>query len=582
MGNLHDIMNEALELWIKIRGITEEGNNYYLDVECKEIKDAQKIDSSGLTALMILNAQVRDYAREHKFTMLECIENHQTVNDEIKQINDLLTILNQKLALDAINEFQQQINKMAKTCDVEGIFNELIKDTVELAYIRRDALIASKYMNIHNFRRGKRAKKLQYNKSVVKFWNINSALQAAELQPVNGITLVMIRDPVILYSHFMFLIHSGENITVWTDQENETHPLQKYMSRGRAQERRWESRAFRLRFPYQLFDLDFDDEGKFIKEDGKDALVRTNVKAVPIKELRELPPDQVLWILMMFDVISNKKHKKIRSYTGEGVVETNRKLIGSVSTPDITRNDVTRENLKNKKVFERESTGQNDWLEDRYADKVPEKVYNVITSPDGPSLLSDGSPIKLGSIIRGKEYITSHGYHSKLSLIGLEPRVFGTPKEMESDRLWIARYNQAIMIQSMADKEFQKKHKEIERWYEAGILANINFILEAIARGTLPGIVKKRKCFSDYPVKGEILTQCMYKRWRPWEWKSQVNLWGWDEDKRKTLCHISGQTAWIWTRITPIVVEDIARLAGDEVPEIIQNWTMIEPYEGNS
>jgi hypothetical protein len=580
--SLHTIINEALELWIKIRGITEEGNNYYLDNECKEIKDAQKIDSSGLTALMILNAQVRNYANNCKFTILECIENHQFVENEIKQINDLLGILNQKTVQEAIVEFQQQINKMAKVCDVEGVFDDLKEDITELAYIRRDALIASKYIAIHNFKSGKRAKKCKYNKKIIKFWNINSALRAIELQPIDGITLVMIRDPVILYSHFMFLIRDGENITIWTDQEKETHPLQKYMSRSRGQERRWEDRAFRLRFPYQLFDLDFDDEGKFIKEDGKNALVRTNIKAVPIKELRELPPDQILWILMMFDIISNKKHKRIKSYTGEGVIETNQKLIGSVSTPNITRKDINRENLKSKKVFERKSTGQNNWLEDRYADRVPEKVYNIIASPNGPAQLSDGSSIKLGSIIHGKKYITAMGYHTNLSLIGLEPRVFGTPIQMESDRLWIARYNQAIMIQSMADKEFKQKHKKIEQWYKTAILNNIDFILEAIARGTLSGIIKKRNGFSECATEGNILIQCECKRWCPWEWKSQINLWNWNEDKRKALCYISGQTAWIWTKITPITAKDIARLAGEEVPEIIKNWTMIKPYEGNS
>jgi hypothetical protein len=575
-------MNEALELWIKIRGITEEGNDYHLDSECKEVRDAQKIDSSGLTALMILNAQARDYARSRKFTMLECIEDRQSVEDETRQIGDLLDILNQETAQRAIIEFQQQIDEMARVCDVEGIFNELRENITELAYIRRDALIASRYMAIHNFKSGKRAKKCKYNKKIVKFWNINSALRAAELQPVDGITLVMVRDPVILYSHFMFLVHDGENITVWTDQEKETHPLQKYMSRRRGQERRWEDRAFQLRFPYQLFDLDFDDEGKFVKEDGKNALVRTSVEAVPIKDLRELPPDQVLWILMMFDVISNKKHKRTKSYTGEGVIETNQKLIGSAATPKITRSDINRENLKAKKVFGRKSTGQNDWLEDRYADKVPEKVYNVIASPDGPAQLSDGSPIKLDSIIHSKKYITTIGYHTDLNLIGLEPRTFGTPAQMESDRLWIARYNQAVMIQAMADKEFERKRKKIEQWYEDAVLNNFDFILEAIAQGILSGTIKKHRGFGDYPAEGNMLVQCEQKRWCPWTWKSQVNLWGWNEDKRRALCYISEQTAWIWSCITPIVAEDIAKLAGKEVPEIIKNWTMLEPYEGNS
>lgn len=579
--SLYDIMDEALDLWAKIRNISDDGPmDYDLDSECREIKEAQKIDNTGLTALMLLNAQVRHYGQEQSFTMLECLEDKSVVNSKLRQLRKLLDILNQETAKNAVSEFQQQIGEMAKVCEVEGVFDELINDIIQLAYIRRDALIAIKYLRLFNFKRGKRAEKLHYNKSIIKFWNINSALRAAEVQPKDGITLVMIRDPIVLYSHFMFLVHDGENITVWTDQEDEDHPLQKYMSRSRGQERRWDTRAFKLRFPYQLFDLEFDDDGRYIKEEGRDALVRTNIEAVPIIELRELPPDQVLWILMMFDVISNKAHPKIKSHTGEGIIKTNRKLIGSVSTSDITRKDMTKQSLKKKRVFERESTGKNDWLEERYASKVPEQVFNIIASKDGPALLSDGSSFDVKSVIKDKSRITVNGYSDSLNLIGIEPRVFDTPKRMRSDRLWIARYNQALVIQRLADKEYNRKHKHVKRWYEDAIKENIDFILEAVAKGTLSGMVRHRENFSTKSKKGNILSQCMRRRWAPFGWNSQVKLYTWDYDRAR--CYLSEQLAWIWTWISPIVVEDLSRLVGKEVPEIIQNWTMLDSYVGNS
>lgn len=582
---LHEIMNNALIMWAKILDIDLTGStdslNWSLESHINEIREAQEIDNTGLTSLMLLNAKVSEYAENNSFTLLDAIKNGKAVNNRIKEIDDLLNILNKNEAITAIEEFQTRLKDMAFTCEVEGVYDELIKDTINLAYVRRDALIATKILRKFNFKRGKRAKKLQYNKDIIKFWNINSALRAAEIQPTDGITLIMIRDPVVLYSHFIFLIKDGENITIWTDKEKEDHPLQKYMSRSRVQERRYDRRVFRLRFPYELFNLEFNDEGRFVKEDGKNALVRTNVRAVPIKPLKELPPDEVLWILMMFEIISKKSHPRVKSYTGEGTLDTNRKLIGSTSVTNLTVKDVNKENLHKRGIFKRESTGQNNWLERRYANKVPNVAYNIVGS-DGICLITDGSKLDSKILTRNSTYVNSMHYHRSMSIIGVEPTSFGTHKDMESDRLWVARYNQAVVIQRLADKEFTKKKEKIKQWYENSIIKNINFILESVARGELIGDARRYKDFGEYYEPGNILKQTMYKKWVPFDWHTaQVKLYGFN-NKKKSTCYLSGQVAWIWTLITPHTARDLIKLTGENVPEIIENWTSLKPYVGNS
>lgn len=612
---IYEANNQALKVWMEATGLDPKAHDILgswarLDNTYeyhKGIRESQDVDPTALTTFMILRSTVRNFAKDQEFDGLEILEEPEKVLQRTEKLRSLLRILNDPECMEEVAHFQKTLRETAQTMGLQETVGKAIDDIQELAYIRRDALLGFKELKVYHFGYGKRGpQKPKYNENVVKFWNMNSVVMAAQAQPTDGITMVMVRDPVDLFSYFSFLVVNGENITVVSDLPDSPHPFHKYMSRSRAQERRFESRAMRLRFPYQLFDFSFNDDGRYTGEKLKTALARINTEAVRVKGIKELEPDQALWALMMFDLLSEQywlqeQKPVVLSYTGDGMRQArlgmnSKELIlpGQASLAALTRADMHRSKLKH--VFESEPTGQNDWMEDRYAGKVPEQAFNMIGEKKVYRLL-DGTQAnsKQKMVPKTKEVApvfntNSFGWKNKnWSLEAVESTLFGTPEQMESDRRFVARMNQAIIIEAEATKEFHARKKEIERWYEQAVKANLDKLLYHIAVGKFDSETQDYKPRKNgespgfdngVPQRGNILHQCRSKD--PSFWRCQVKLYG--DARTKYLCAISGKQATIWSFFRPMTPKSLADMAGckvEELPDLLQHWYRNERYTGN-
>lgn len=389
------------------------------------------------------------------------------------------------------------------------------------------------------------------------------------------------------------------------------------MSRSRGQVRRFAKRAGKLRFPYQLFDFQFSNDGKDYVGEGGGAhgLVRINTQAIKVIPLRELPADQALWAMMMFDFISRHEHSEELSHAGSGTVTKTKKnqilVPGSAVVPYITREDMTKENFdignEEDGIRGRESTGQNDWLEERYSDQVPEEIFNLV-GEDAYLMLTDGSAFEPSKMLTDdkRAEIECHnsafltGEDEKIVSIyeGVQTTSFGKPEEMDADRRWLARFNQAKHIQMLADEEFEARKEEIWAWYEERVRANADMFLEAAARGSLSGeILKSRGTFDKAAAEGDLVSQWYRKNDCPWYLPNDTGCvrlydhrhgvspvtghrtWG------KLHCHVSGQAASVWTLFKPYTANSLALLAGcavSDLPDVLQHWLRSERYVGNS
>jgi hypothetical protein len=610
---IYEANNKALKIWMKATGFKADepnilGNLYHYH---EEIRQAQEVDPTALTTFMILRSSARSFAAETEFNALEFLENPEAVLKRTEALRQLLAILKDPECQEEVARFQASLKESAKTMELFGTVGKLIDDVQELAYIRRDALLAFKELKVHHFGAGRRGDgKPKYNENVIKFWNMNSVVRAAQVQPKDGITMVMVRDPVDLFSYFCFLVVNGESITVISDLPDQPHPFHKYMSRSRAQERRFEGRAMRLRFPYQLFDFKFNDDGRYAGERTKTGLARTSIEAVLVNPIKDLEPDQALWAMMMFDLLAeqywHQEQKPVElSYTADGMrqarpdVPASKALAlpGQAFVVPLTRMDMRRDQLAG--VFERKPTGQNDWMEDRYGPLVPEQAFNLIGTEKVHRLLN-GTGVKCANLVPKTEDVGAIfntgtiGWKNKSwSLSAIEPTLFGTPAQMESDRRFIARFNQAIVIEAEATKEFHARKDEVARWYEERVKENLGTLLRHVALGKFESEKqdykphkngKERADFDNgVPQPGNILHQDSGKG--PAGWRYQVELYTLNSARTKYLCHMSGQQASVWSYFTPMTPKSIADIAGcriKDLPDVLHHWYRNERYHGNS
>lgn len=645
--NLHEITNRALRQWIKVTGVDPDEefvwSNYGIRKLNKYLRSAQDVDPTGLTAFMVTRAVAHDYVKGHSFNAMDIITADDATKARIEALGQLLKLVEAPEAVALVAEFQDQLKEAAEHYGVLQKVASLITDPNELSHIRRDALVCPGMLEHHTFAQGKRAEgDLKYNERVLKFWNMNSLVRAAAIQPTDGISIVLVRDPnVIEYSFFCFLVKDGENISVWTDAEKGTHPMQKHMSRSRARGRRLEERMSKLRFPYQLLKAKFDDEGHAYEVTG-DSLVRTNLEAVAVARIEDLDPDQILWAIMVLDVLRKEGHQKKLSGTGEGMAYrlppgTKAELPpGYLEVQELTMPEVSAETLDAQLKIEGSrafrSTGVNNWIEERYADQVDPRLYNLTESLIPKALktaekdtsgndcesvsqemvLIGGQRINATKILpdaRGfRHSMASVGCDSVTSpnLIGVDPVSFGTREEMDQDRLWIARWNQSVALGMAAVAEFDRRKDEVVKWFDQKTRANSERLIKSMVEGRLDvettisrgeGFKRKEGGFDRLIKwhrrgKGDV----------PGSWDTRFNAGraanvslfqaalrpddhSYPTKKYPLRCFVTGDAASIWVKFKPSTPEGIAALAGvemSELPELLEYWNPKPPYHGNS
>lgn len=601
MTTLYDVTNEALRLWITVTGVDPEdtnfwGSNWDIRKINETIRTAQDVDVSGLTTFMILRSMARTYVENHQVSAMALIEREAETLAELDDMRSLVRLLDNTEAMDEVARFQQSLRDTADEQELLAETAACIEDLPMLAEVRLDALRAVTSLRRDTFRHGaKRAEHLRYNKRILKFWNINSLVRAMEVQPEEGISMCLLRDPdVIEYSFFAFAVHDGDNLSVWSDVEPQEHPLQKFMSRSRSRARQLEDRMSNLRFPYQLLDVKFDDEGKHARPDSSGtALVRTSIEAVAIAPLKDLEPDQILWALMMFDLLRFQQHDESLSMTGEDVFLAlsggAQKALGSVEPIAAERitSEVMREQLATHESRGRQPTGANDWMEERYKDGVPSDLYNVFASAND-AVLRVGTT---GALVPQKK--KSAWEHSRAEIAGVNAMMFGRSGEMESDRVWIARYNQAKAVEKLALEEFERRRKEILEWYARAVQKNRGLFIEAACRGRLdfphgPQVDLNE----DFPEEvNSIRWQRFSKGESPTGWSDSesrlVQLYTpeWRRPglpRRPPKCLISGEVASVWTRFEPRTAEALKKFTNSDLPDVLEHWASEAPYHGNS
>lgn len=602
--------NQAIEIWKKATGFEPNSVSWDVYHHHKNIKQSQEVDPTALTTFMMLRSSARAFAEDQEFNYLEFLENPESVMERTADLRMLFSILRDEECQAEVLRFQNNLKVRADVMGLRAHVEATIDDVQRLAYIRRDALLAFKSLKIHHFGAGKRRpEKPKYNQNVIKFWNMNSVVMAAQQQPMDGISMVMVRDPILLFSYFCFLVVNGENISVISDIADSPHPFHKYMSRARAQERSYADRAERLRFPYQLFDFKFEDDvrGKprFMGERQKSGIAPINTQAVIVKPITELDADQALWALMMFDILAeqywNEEQKPVAlSYTADGMRQIGLKNASLIIPGQKTVSRLGREDLKKevlKDVFDRESTGQNDWMEKRYAHLVNDDLFNLIGENKTYRLLDGSStaPEKLLGDKKVKE-ILYPGHETYRELAGMEPTHFGTAVQMESDRRFIARYNQALVVSAHAKKEFEEREQEIRDWYEKKVKENLPRLLDAIAKGRMDSETQdyhptkgkdeyesaERTFDNGVPQPGNILSQYESRDYSGFQF--QVYMFTHTPRQSKYWCHLSGKRATIWNDFTPKTPRSVADMAGcqiSDLPDVLQHWYREERYHGN-
>jgi len=632
--SLNEILNVAIPKWAKLTG-TKLGTNkftftigsnsefqdYDLTKYVEDLNESRTIDMSGTTAILLLRGLFEAYVEEKSVKLHTLLYAPDSVDTSIGKIREFHELISQAPCQEAVTAFKETLRAAAVHYGYDlGKLKEHLEDERALGQLRLAASRSLDKLAVHQFAQGPRdPKPLQYNREIFEFSSINSFIYALRRQMVSGITMALIRtsndedEDAVYKAYFVLGLRNGETITVLTDFEEGEHP--EYHNVTRRPDRRLDERARQHWFPYRLL---AEDPVKHKQLKDKTAIVKIDAKATPIDEIPNLEPSEFIWLVLLFDLVAAKFDRddyKTRelSYTGEMVV-TPHALVETTSAivalgqykplilPKLTVTTATPDLAGNKTPL-----GHNAWLEDRYRDRVPEVLLDVVgarraleAGKEAGKLLPGGVKGERLPALRQQPGVITWGGSdmrlAELAPMALDPTSFGTRETIEKNRAWYARQNLVKGVQRLATAEFAAKYKLIVAWYRARIERNMPFIWKAVATGQLIAPVTEWMSREDHGFPSEdklrwkernILSQKQAPKYNPFYTPRQsISFGGWDKDKNHNVCALDPPTrATVFTNISPDNPRALALLMGiseKKLPWPLQHWTTREPYTGNS
>ncbi len=501
---------EALELWQQLIGIRAEDSAKTLGAwrlydTLKALQEAFEIDTSEITATLLLRHFLNVFIADREYSLKTLIETPDVVEHDVARTRRLTAILNRPEVAEQTEMFMQAVRKGLKHygADEREDVAKLIDKVETLGILRRDALRSMQRLKVDQFFDGQPADegtKPLYHSMVHQWWNINSMLEAAFHTP-SGVSLNLIRDHNNYHSFFCFLIKNGHNIFVLSDAPQWTHPLQP--SQSRRPDREMDERISKNWFPYEIMNITTDEDGRLAFAASKSkALVLHQEEALPVKPISELAPAELVWTLMMFDLIIDRFWKKgfkapALSYTGEMVrVQDKLELAAyKAGLPTIGYQPINVAPVTVQEVAEateadgigKQRSNRNKWLEERYRHRITEASLNAVASPDKLVFIEDGKvDERQKNEVAALDYFKKEEFRKRTEVIqSLDATTFGSRENLLANRMFIARVNYVEQIATVADQEYRDRHKDVLKWYTSAVQRNRAAILQMAGCGLI-------------------------------------------------------------------------------------------------
>lgn len=511
-------LHKAILKWIEINGVQPPDENgrwkgsmadYDIKLCYDDLKEAMELDPSNTTAVLTMRKFMKAYAGSVTATAEEMMADPTkfiSKIEAIKEINALLDIVE-------VNEDEQEFIAALRTqlkhfgayerADIQA----LLDNPHQLARLRRDALRSmEKRLKMNQFLIGAHEPddvRPVYVPVIHQFWNINSLLAMMANTP-SGVSLNLIQDQKNGFeSYFAFAIRNGGNLMILTDIPEYAHPLAADMKRR--PDRDFAARAGKNWFPYELMNIEVTEEGYLNLPSRSDvkALVTTQNVNLPLKALKDIQAEDLVWITLVFDLIISKywirKETAAQlSYTGEmlkvsDALSWQAKMVNLpvaenmplLELAPLTIDDISNTNLREDQVGYMGSR-PHQWIEDRYRDQVSEEVLNVVAENNADMLLMDDGRIVDGKSLGirlgrndhfGFEYDKAVKQGAIQAVQQYVATRFGTPEQIEADRRWLARYNFAARVNALAREEFEQEKDKLRKTYFDAVEANIDNIM---------------------------------------------------------------------------------------------------------
>ena len=504
MDQYSDLFLKAMALWCELTGVAFDQSHFtgmsavMTHIQNRRVKKAVEVDPTGYLPLMILGIELRKWLESRTASLLRVLTDD-SVSRNIGIAREIMAIVEDPSVTMRLAEERERFTKILQMIkkqkaiatsanDEQGVQEtKSVSDDmfVELLF---EAKTAGETLRVDQFRRGEKTKRAPVladtvfeSDSVSAF--VRALASAKEYE--SAVVMCLIRDAdEPLFSFFAMGIRLGERVYLVSDKPTSAHPLYKHRTRrpGRSQAERMEE----LCFPYYLMDFDVDGRGDLYLGRGNPDSDMGLKKLTPVADMHHA---NILWYIMLYQSLVEKFYladfeADELSYTGDMI-----KIQPNHGTEALVLSDGGQTLLSIASGQELRVAME---TEANFIWPLANMSQTYLNFPIEvePSAIV---PVASGT----RETTITHGNLSaKGFTFGQDS--FGTQKELTEDLLFIARHNEAALVQAQLDQNKVETKRRLSEWYIDRVYANREFLFKAIANEVLLAQVETHSSGSPF------------------------------------------------------------------------------------
>jgi hypothetical protein len=471
------------------------GNHFNLYTANKRIKEAIEVDAASVS--LSINSLIKQVAEAEKFTLADIMSEDERLKSKLAIVHEL----NAYFRAPEVQSLHQQFydyceGALAHYRGREPGEEERAFVLESAVFVGLDAYHATDKLTRLMVQDGALSTKDQakVNHLVLGFDSIEDLISLAHQIPT-GFSLCCILRPHVSDSYFVMVVRNGDRIIALTDKGNYTHPLQEARMRQR-NDRYNHERIDRSHFPYDLLNLKWSDNGRDSRADAPRNQLATESSLWSLGTLADLNNWDLLWLHMFIDQCIKRYFDDARSeppialgsmarIPHSWIGDSNAEQLPVPAQYEVQLDRVPSAQLTTEFMTSLEpgwatKPNPNRWMERRFGAEVPIEALYIPTaameiSEGRADLIKDADGIKL---VPKQAESTPFYRPNVLSLVPTDVTALSTPERVRRDMYFLARYNQAQVIQHLAKEDYSARQAEMQQWCFDAMAANMPNIID--------------------------------------------------------------------------------------------------------
>ncbi|MCT8164091.1 MULTISPECIES: hypothetical protein [Pseudomonas] len=304
-----------------------------------------------------------------------------------------------------------------------------------------------------------------------------------------GFSLCVIRGQNIASSYFVMVVRTGTRILALTDKGKFSHPLQEELMQARNDR----FNAYRIdgsHFPYSLLKIEWLDRERVAREsEPRDTSLPAGTGLAVLAEISELDDRELLWLQLFIEQCQQRYFHEGQAEpllaTGSMLAISNKLASDDVQYPvpvgrqlalvPRASKDLTAASFHESDPGWFERTNPNLWMEQRFAEQVPEECLYI------PESVMKAGQLQIGRDVKG-ELIVNHGESRKglfvANLKSIPLNSLDTPERIIADAHYTARHNQVEIIKGLAAADYKLREQDMKKWFYKAVAKNLPALLD--------------------------------------------------------------------------------------------------------